>query len=148
MTFINERLAAFVECSGLSALSFAEKCGLDQSNLSKMLSGKIAITAATIGKISDAMCLNPAWLETGEGDMMLPGFTVRKRLKKMQPARFIPLLLSRERLAGWVAVEHVLGYRVNAESRRVEIAPDSQAREAFELDEWVELDLTEDEFPL
>lgn len=64
-----KRLRMAIDSSEHSQNAIAAKCGLNNSNLSKMLKGKQNITKGTLHKFSRGMNVSLEWLESGIGHM-------------------------------------------------------------------------------
>jgi len=70
-----DRLREVLKYTGLTQAKFCEKIGIYQPSLSKILKRQIACGKSITDKLQIAFAINPVWLETGEGDMILPQMT-------------------------------------------------------------------------
>lgn len=84
-----ERLRKAMAEAGLTQADLAEKCGISQASIQKLVSGKAKSTTFIV-QISDALSVNAKWLAQGEGpmregreianlqgsDMVAPGFRI------------------------------------------------------------------------
>lgn len=84
-----DRLRKAMDEAGLTQASLAEKCGISQASIQKLVSGKAKSTTFIV-EISEALSVNAKWLAQGEGlmrgareaarlqgsDMAVPGFRV------------------------------------------------------------------------
>lgn len=84
-----DRLRKAMAEAGLTQASLAEKCGISQASIQKLVSGKAKSTTFIV-EISEALSVNAKWLAQGEGlmrgvretarlqesDMAVPGFRV------------------------------------------------------------------------
>lgn len=68
MSTITERIQWLLEQKNVSVNAFAEKVGIDQSNLHKMLKGKIPVSKKTIVAICVAYGLSQDWIISGSGE--------------------------------------------------------------------------------
>ena len=62
-----ERLAHIIENSGLSQRRFAMECGIDPSNITKILNGTINLSVSVAKKIEERFGYNSMWLIKGVG---------------------------------------------------------------------------------
>ena len=62
------RIKSVIADSGLTSNAFALKVGMNSSNLSRKLNGKVPITSRDYRLICDSIGVNKDWLETGAGD--------------------------------------------------------------------------------
>lgn len=69
MNLVN-RLKIYLEEKGITSRSLAITCGIDPSNLVKMLKNEQNISKKSIDKIIANTDINPDWLLTGEGEML------------------------------------------------------------------------------
>lgn len=69
MNLVN-RLKIYLEEKGITSRSLAITCGIDPSNLMKMLKNEQNISKKSIDKIIANTDINPGWLLTGEGEML------------------------------------------------------------------------------
>lgn len=69
MNLVN-RLKLYLEEKGITSRSLAITCGIDPSNLVKMLKNEQNISKKSIDKIIANTDINPDWLLTGEGEML------------------------------------------------------------------------------
>lgn len=69
MNLVN-RLKIYLEEKGITSRSLAITCGIDPSNLIKMLKNEQNISKKSIDKIIANTDINPDWLLTGEGEML------------------------------------------------------------------------------
>lgn len=72
MNLVN-RLKIYLEEKGITSRSLAITCGIDPSNLMKMLKNEQNISKKSIDKIIANTDINPGWLLTGEGEMLVEG---------------------------------------------------------------------------
>lgn len=68
MDDIITRIKSVIADSGLTSNAFALKVGINSSNLSRKLNGKVPITTRDYRLICDSIGVNKDWLETGAGD--------------------------------------------------------------------------------
>lgn len=66
---IAKRIKELIYKKGITISLFAQGAGIDQSNLSSILTGKRRIGSGVISKIALAYNINPEWLTTGEGEI-------------------------------------------------------------------------------
>src|SRR5262247_409114 len=66
MQGIPDRVLSLVEASGLSRGAFAQEIGLDDSKLSKSLSGTRRFSSLDLARIADRWNVTVDWLVTGE----------------------------------------------------------------------------------
>lgn len=71
MDSINSRIAQIVELSGLTKTEFAQKINVSQSYVSKLCAGNALPARRTIEDIARVFKINPYWLETGQGAMII-----------------------------------------------------------------------------
>lgn len=64
---IASRIKFLIERSGASQAAFARSLGLNPSNMSKHLSGRLPVTRGLINRIAMDMSVNREWLLTGTG---------------------------------------------------------------------------------
>ena len=64
-----ERIKQLMKAMGLKQASFAERIGIDASNFSKHLNGKLPLSDNLLNKIVVELGASKEWLLTGEGDM-------------------------------------------------------------------------------
>jgi transcriptional regulator with XRE-family HTH domain len=67
MTTLSERLKEIIRERKLSQESLAEKAGVSQTTIHKLLSGK-ALESRKISKIAEVLGVNTDWLAIGKGD--------------------------------------------------------------------------------
>lgn len=71
-TTINQRIAAIIEYSGMTLTAFSKKVGIAQTSLRECVINKTEPKFSTLYKVIKAEpMISPAWLLTGEGDMLL-----------------------------------------------------------------------------
>ena len=63
------RLKQLMQSMGLKQAAFAERIGVDASNFSKHLNGKLPLSENLYNKIVVAVGASKEWLMSGEGDM-------------------------------------------------------------------------------
>ncbi|HHU50436.1 MAG TPA: helix-turn-helix transcriptional regulator [Firmicutes bacterium] len=68
---IGKRIAQIREYFNLSQESFGKVIGFKQSQISRIESGVTKPTEVTINAIISRFPVNPKWLKTGEGDMLI-----------------------------------------------------------------------------
>lgn len=68
---MKDRLKKILEYSGLTQREFAESIGTTQATLSRQLSGTHKIDKQVALSIQAVYGVNPIWLLTGEGEMLL-----------------------------------------------------------------------------
>lgn len=68
---VNKRLSEAVDALNMSARSFAELVGIDNSNLSKKMKGKLGISKKDFEAIDQKSRINVDWLKTGIGAMLI-----------------------------------------------------------------------------
>lgn len=68
---INERIARIREHFNLSQKNFGINIGIKQAHISRIESGESKPTETTINAIIARFPVNPEWLRTGEGEMLL-----------------------------------------------------------------------------
>ena len=66
MQGIPDRVLSLIEASGLSRRAFAHEIGLDDSKLSKSLSGTRRFSSLDLARIADRWNVTVDWLVTGE----------------------------------------------------------------------------------
>ena len=98
MDDIITRIKSVIADSGLTSNAFALKVGMNSSNLSRKLNGKVPITSRDYRLICDSIGVNKDWLETGDGDKYIGEPLNRK--ETMQPVLGVP----------FYDVEFALGY--------------------------------------
>ncbi len=64
------RIKELMKSCGLNQTEFAEKIGMKQQNLSRILNGKANIGEGVINKILLSFDVNKEWLVSGEGEML------------------------------------------------------------------------------
>ena len=64
-----ERIKQLMKAMGLKQAAFAERIGIDASNFSKHLNGKLPLSDNLLNKIVVELGASKEWLLTGEGDM-------------------------------------------------------------------------------
>lgn len=64
-----ERIKQLMNSMGLKQAAFAERIGIDASNFSKHLNGKLPLSDNLLNKIVVELGASKEWLLTGEGDM-------------------------------------------------------------------------------
>lgn len=69
MNEVIKRIESVIKETGLTSNAFAAKVGLNSSNLSRKLRGKVSIMPRDYKLICDATGVNREWLETGKGEM-------------------------------------------------------------------------------
>lgn len=67
---VNKRLEEAIDRLGMTGRAFSEKTGIDSSNLSKKLQGKVKITRNDFRAIRENTAINVDWLVTGMGPML------------------------------------------------------------------------------
>ena len=90
MNGIINRLKYLIDKHGGNQSKFARLVGMQQANISKILSGGRTCDQAVINKIAISLDINPEWLATGEGE-----------LKKTKTLPHIPFRAA----AGYLGVE-------------------------------------------
>ena len=70
---VGNELKKFFALKGIRQDEIAEKLDVSQQFVSKLLSSNASFGKQTAAKWSDVFGLNPAWLRTGEGNMLLEG---------------------------------------------------------------------------
>ena len=98
MDDIITRIKSVIADSGLTSNAFALKVGMNSSNLSRKLNGKVPITSRDYRLICDSIGVNKDWLETGTGDKYI-GEPLNGK-ETMQPILGVP----------FYDVEFALGY--------------------------------------
>lgn len=98
MDDIITRIKSVIADSGLTRNAFALKVGMNSSNLSRKLNGKVPITSRDYRLICDSIGVNKDWLETGTGDKYI-GEPLNGK-ETMQPMLGVP----------FYDVEFALGY--------------------------------------
>lgn len=98
MDDIITRIKSVITDSGLTSNAFALKVGMNSSNLSRKLNGKVPITSRDYRLICDSIGVNKDWLETGAGDKYI-GEPLNGK-ETMQPVLGVP----------FYDVEFALGY--------------------------------------
>lgn len=98
MDDIITRIKSVIAESGLTSNAFALKVGMNSSNLSRKLNGKVPITSRDYRLICDSIGVNKDWLETGTGDKYIGEPLNGKEI--MQPMLGVP----------FYDVEFALGY--------------------------------------
>lgn len=98
MDDIITRIKSVIADSGLTSNAFALKVGMNSSNLSRKLNGKVPITSRDYRLICDSIGVNKDWLETGAGDKYI-GEPINRK-ETMQPMLGVP----------FYDVEFALGY--------------------------------------
>lgn len=98
MDDIITRIKSVIADSGLTSNAFALKVGMNSSNLSRKLNGKVPITSRDYRLICDSIGVNKDWLETGTGDKYIG--EPRNGKETMQPMLGVP----------FYDVEFALGY--------------------------------------
>lgn len=98
MDDIITRIKSVIADSGLTSSAFALKVGMNSSNLSRKLNGKVPITSRDYRLICDSIGVNKDWLETGAGDKYI-GEPINRK-ETMQPMLGVP----------FYDVEFALGY--------------------------------------
>lgn len=98
MDDIITRIKSVIADSGLTSNAFALKVGMNSSNLSRKLNGKVPITSRDYRLICDSIGVNKDWLETGTGDKYI-GEPLNWK-ETMQPMLGVP----------FYDVEFALGY--------------------------------------
>src|SRR5260370_21206397 len=63
---VRERVLGLIESSGLTRRAFAERIGLDESKLSKSLSGARRFSSLDLARIAEMCQVTVDWLITGE----------------------------------------------------------------------------------
>ncbi len=63
------RIKQLMTQRGVNGRKFAREIGIDTSNLSKYINGRIAISEALINRIVVSLGVSKQWLTTGEGEM-------------------------------------------------------------------------------
>ena len=63
------RIKLLMSSMGLKQVAFAERIGVDASNFSKHLNGKLPLSENLYNKIVVAVGVSKEWLVSGEGDM-------------------------------------------------------------------------------
>ena len=66
---IQERLKAIRKSLNMNQTEFAQRIGMQQSNLSAIELGRKAVTGRTIKLICSEFSVNEQWLRSGEGEM-------------------------------------------------------------------------------
>lgn len=66
---MGERIDLVRTEAGCSQKEFAEKIGLSESSISRVLTDKQGIGNSAKRLLCEKFSINPGWLETGEGDM-------------------------------------------------------------------------------
>ena len=72
---VGNDLKKFFALKGIRQDEIAEKLDVSQQFVSKLLSSNASFGKQTAAKWSDVFGRNPAWLRTGEGNMLLEGET-------------------------------------------------------------------------
>lgn len=98
MDDIITRIKSVIADSGMTSNAFALKVGMNSSNLSRKLNGKVPITSRDYRLICDSIGVNKDWLETGTGDKYI-GEPLNGK-ETMQPMLGVP----------FYDVEFALGY--------------------------------------
>ena len=98
MDDIITRIKSVIADSGMTSNAFALKVGMNSSNLSRKLNGKVPITSRDYRLICDSIGVNKDWLETGAGDKYI-GESLNGK-ETMQPMLGVP----------FYDVEFALGY--------------------------------------
>lgn len=88
MDDIITRIKSVIADSGLTSNAFALKVGMNSSNLSRKLNGKVPITSRDYRLICDSIGVNKDWLETGAGDKYI-GEPLNGK-ETMQPVLGVP----------------------------------------------------------
>ena len=70
MESIGNRIEIIIKTLGYKKVTFAERLKIDQSYVSRLVSGKGLPSERLIESICREFNINRAWLETGEGEMM------------------------------------------------------------------------------
>lgn len=71
-TTINQRIAAIIDYSGMTLTAFSKKIGIAQTSLRECVMNNTEPKFGTLYKIIKAEPkISPAWLLTGEGNMIL-----------------------------------------------------------------------------
>src|SRR5690349_25037127 len=66
MSSVAERVRGLVEASGMSRRAFGQRIGLDESKMSKSLSGARRFSSVDLARIADLCKVTVDWLITGE----------------------------------------------------------------------------------
>ena len=64
-----ERIKELMKSMGLKQIAFAERIGMDASNFSKHMKGKLPLGDTLLNKVVVELGVSKEWLLTGEGDM-------------------------------------------------------------------------------
>ncbi len=64
---ITDRIRYLISVMRRTQAQFAKLCGIDPAGLSKMLSGRLAVSRRSISRITSASGVSREWLETGQG---------------------------------------------------------------------------------
>lgn len=67
-----DRLSELIDETGMTQSQFAEKLGIYQSGLSRILLRKVGCGKSMTDKLRISFDINPEWFETGEGEKYLP----------------------------------------------------------------------------
>ncbi len=71
MSVINERVKQIRRALGMTQDQLGEVLGVKKSTLSMIETGKAALSARNRQTLIEKLNINPAWIETGEGEMIL-----------------------------------------------------------------------------
>ncbi len=63
------RLKQLIKDMGMNQSAFAERIGVDASNFSKLINGKLALSENLINRVAIEIKVSKKWLLTGEGEM-------------------------------------------------------------------------------
>lgn len=88
MEEIAKRVRKLIEDGEYNTNSFAKKVDIDQSNLSKKLSGSVKFSKRDFEKIEDTMGVNHLWLVMGIGSPYKDGKELRHKVGDIQKAPY------------------------------------------------------------
>lgn len=79
-----DRLKQLRKKLNLSQAAFAKALGLSQSAIGDIESGKNKLKTQNFNAICREFNVNPAWLETGEGEMFMPSSSLEKLAREYE----------------------------------------------------------------
>jgi len=127
-----ERIRYVISRTSVTQSAFAEKLGIDTSNLSRILSGKIRLSQRMMGKISKEFHVSHDWLMTGQGkpfdDVM-----GNQSFIKGTPVYDIDVTAGNYDLDQMFTVEHIIGFvnlpKLSKDALLVHVSGDSMEPE-------------------